>query len=265
MARRTPADVAIRATDLSISRASRGVADERVVDGVTFELAHGSILAVLGPTGCGKSSLAAVLAGDGGKNLSIDGGDALVHGLSIRRGGRSRRYRSVVTGYLPQSAGANLPARLTVSEVIAEPITSRDRRVNKHALEVRVAGLLDEVKLPLGSAPKYPYELSAGMRQRVALARALILEPLLLIADEPFANLDVEARDAVRDSVLRRRAENTMSALVVTNDLEMIGELDCDVMVLRNGHPVAYGHGTNDLIWTPSGEADWKLVGSERS
>ena len=79
-----------------------------------------------------------------------------VEGIPVRRPGRAHRTLTYLTGYLSQSAGARLPARMTVAEVIGEPITSRDRRVNQRALAVRVATLLDELMLPLGAAAKYP-------------------------------------------------------------------------------------------------------------
>lgn len=262
MPRRQEADVAIRSSDLSIARAGRGGPAQRVVDGVSFTVEHGGTLAIMGPTGSGKSSLAAVLAGAEEPGLAVVGGDALVEGIAVRRPGRSLRTLTYLTGYLPQSAGANLPARLTVSEVIGEPITSRDRRVNQRALAVRVATLLDEMMLPLGAAAKYPYELSAGMRQRVALARTLVLQPRVLIADEPFSTMDIEVRKAAREAILRRRRDYGMSALVVTNQADVVRELDADVLVLRAGHAIAYGHGTNDLLWTPNGDADPRLVAS---
>ena len=260
MARLRVAHVAIECSDLSIARAGRGGLSQRVVDGVSFRLGHGATLAVMGPTGSGKSSLAAVLAGAEEAGLSVVGGTGLVEGIPVRHPGRARRYLTYYAGYLPQSAGAHLPARLTVSEVIGEPITSRDRRVSARALAVRVASLLDEMMLPLGAAAKYPYELSAGMRQRVAFARALVLQPRVLIADEPFANMDVEVRKAAREAILRRQRELSMAALVVTNEQDVVKELDADVLVLRGGHAVAYGHGTNDLLWTPSSDADRRLI-----
>lgn len=246
--------VAVRADDLSLAR--NGV---RVIDGVTFTLAAAGSLVVMGPTGSGKTSLASLLAGRPDEGLTVVGGDARVHGISARHPGRAIREWTFHTGYLPQGAGANLPARLTVHEVISEPITARDRRVNTRALAVRVATLLDEMELPLGASPKYPYELSAGMRQRVALARALVLEPRLFVADDLYANLDVEVRQAVRAALTRRRDERGMASLVVTNDADAPRDLDADVLVLRAGHVVAYGHGTEGLQWTPDGAPDRRI------
>jgi len=116
--------------------------------------------------------------------------------------------------------------------------------------------------LPLGAAAKYPYELSAGMRQRVVFARALVLEPRVLFADDPFANMDLEVRRAAREAILRRRADYGMSAVVVTNEPDVVRDLSADVLVLRGGHAIAYGHGTDDLLWTPSGDADHRLIAS---
>ena len=262
MPRPRDADVAIRSTDLSVARASRGGPDIRVIDGVSFVLEHAATLAVMGPTGSGKSSLLAVLAGADEPGLGVVGGSAHVEGIPVRNPGRAHRTLTYLTGYMSQPAGARLPARMTVADVIGEPITSRDRRVNQRALEVRVATLLDELMLPLGAAAKYPYELSAGMRQRVAFARALVLQPRVFIADDPFANMDVEVRKAAREAILRRRRGYGMSTLVVTNEVDVVKELDADVLLLRAGHAIAYGHGTDDLMWTPSAEADRRLISS---
>lgn len=263
MPRLRDADVAIRSSDLSIARSSsRSGGTARVVDGISFELPHAASLALMGPTGAGKSSLAAVLAGADEPGLAVVGGAAHVEGIPVRRPGRAHRTLTYVTGYLPQSAGAHLPARLTVSEVISEPITGRDRRVNARALAVRVATLLDEMQLPLGASAKYPYELSAGMRQRVAFARALVLQPRVLIADEPFSNMDVEVRAAAREAIIRRRDAYGMAALVVTNEKEVATELGAAVLVLRGGHAIAYGPSAADLLWSPSADPGHRLIAS---
>lgn len=246
----TDTEAVLRAMDLSLERAGA-----RVVDGVSFSLQRGETLALMGGTGSGKSSLAAVISGDDRAGIRVVGGDLHVAGIPVRRGGRARRMRQYVVGTIAQRAGADLPARLTVSEVISEPVTSRDRRVDQRALALRVATLLDEMQLPLGAAGKYPFELSSGMRQRVALARALVLDPRILVADDPYANLDVDVRTAARDAIRRRRDEDGMTTVLVTNDADAARELDARVLVLRAGHPVAEGRRADELLWTPDGAA----------
>lgn len=258
MSRRRDAEAAIRCVDLSVSR---GVAATRIVDGVTFTLDRGRAIVVMGPTGAGKSTLAGVLAG-GGEGAAVVGGRAEVDGIPVRRTGRAHRLLTYVTGYVRQGEAARLPSRLTVAELIESPVTSRDRRVNRRALSVRVASLLDELMLPLGVASKYPYELSAGMRQRVVLARALMLDPRVLIADELHANVDVEAKRAMTAAIVRRRDGYGMSTLLIANETALARAVAADVLVLRAGHAVAYGHDSDELVWSPTVDADDRLVAS---
>lgn len=254
MSRRSDSPHVIDCSDLVIDRIGHS-APTRAVDGVTFVLSPGELICVAGATGSGKSTLVAALAGSTDPSVRVVGGDAHVCGVSIRKPGRRHRELTYLTGYIPQAAGADLPPTLTVSEVIAEPIFIREKRVNSRVLSIRVATLLDELHLPLGTAAKFPYELSAGMRQRVAIARAFVLEPKVLIADEPLANLDLEVRPVVFDAITRRRKEQGMGALMVTNDAAFIRELDAETLMLRSGHVVARGVG-KELLWAPGAHDD---------
>lgn len=245
---------AIDCSDLVIDRVGHS-GPTRAIDGVTFALAPGGLICVAGPTGSGKSTLVAALAGSTDPSVRVVGGSAQVCGVDIRRPGRRHRVLTYRTGFVPQGAGAALAPQLTVNEVIAEPILLREKRVNTKALSIRIATLLDELHLPLGTAAKFPYELSAGMRQRVAIARSFVLEPRVLIADEILANLDLEVRPVVFDAITRRRKEDGMGALLVTNDADFIRELNAETLMLRGGHVVARGVG-KDLLWAPNAEAD---------
>lgn len=259
MARARDTQLAVLARDLSVGHPAGRDVTERAVDGVSFELPFGASIAVMGPTGAGKSTLAAALTGSK-PAMPILGGEAWVLDLPVRRLSRmQRRTLGFHTGYLSQSAGATLAPTLTVGELIAEPLTSRDRRLNHRALALRVATLLDEMQLPLGAAAKFPYELSAGMRQRVAVARALVLAPKLFIGDEPLAALDIEVRGAVIAALQRRRDEYGMASVLVTNDADLVHAVDASVLVLRHGMVVAQG--PRDAVrWSPSVDADPTLL-----
>ncbi|WP_295011166.1 ATP-binding cassette domain-containing protein [uncultured Microbacterium sp.] len=253
MARATEdGSAAIVCEDIVIDRIGHS-APTRAIDGVSFSLPAGELMCISGATGSGKSTLVSALAGATDPSIRVVGGSATVCGVSVRHPGRRLRELTYRVGFLPQSAGAGLTPQLTVQEIIAEPILQRERRVNVKALAIRVATLLDELHLPLGLASSFPYELSAGMRQRVAIARSFVLEPRVLIADEPLANLDLEVRHVVFDAITRRRRDQGMAALLVSNDAAFARELGAETLMIREGHVVARGSGA-DLLWTPGAQ-----------
>ena len=139
------------------------------------------------------------------------------------------------------TAAAGLPASSTVTDIVAAPVLDRDPKFNRTDLSVRVATLVDAVRLPLATLAKYPYELSSGQRQRVALARALMLDPALLIADEPTAGVDVTVRDAVSDLLTELQSERAFSALVISSDLHVLRRVSSRIGVMHQGVLVGLG------------------------
>jgi len=238
---------AVRADDLTIGYPSRrGDDGAMAVSGVSFSIASGEILAVIGETGSGKSTLAAAVAGvagtGGGGVPSIVGGSLSVLGESLRKISHRRRDQlQLKVGYLPQDAGALLSARLTIGENVAEPIFSRDRRFDHREAGAAVATLLDAVRLPLTLMNSYPHELSRGQRQRVAIARALVLEPTLLVADDPTSGIDVTARSPILDIIRDLHSDRAFSALIITHTLSEVKRLGDRVAVMHRGSIVDIG------------------------
>lgn len=245
-------DTVISARDLTLRYRShdpetRGVA----VDGVNFDLAEGQVFAIVGETGSGKSTLAkavALLA----ENPELDspvitGGSLRVFGHEARGMSAHRANKlSGGIGYLPQEAGDYLSGRLTAGENVAAPIFARSRRFSQQRAGEMVATLIDAVRLPLNVMTKYPHELSKGQRQRVAIAKALILEPRLLVADDPTAGVDVTIRAGILDTIMELQRATECSTLLITPDLDEVSQVGARLAVMHKGSII--GSGTVDDV-----------------
>ncbi|GAA3335139.1 ATP-binding cassette domain-containing protein [Curtobacterium albidum] len=244
---------AVVADDVSIEyRGARGAAAIRAVDGVSLTVRQGEILAVLGESGSGKSTFAAAIAGqlgatgegEGAYRRHITGGELTVLGQKVRGLRPTSRKAARLTGrigYLPQDGADRLSPDLTVGEAIAEPIYVRDRRFDRKEAGLIVARLVDAVHLPLGVMRLNTWELSSGQRQRVALARALVLEPQLLVADEPARGVDVLVRQSVLEALTNLQRGRQFSAVVVSSDLREARALADRVAVMADGRVVGLG------------------------
>jgi ABC-type glutathione transport system ATPase component len=244
---------AVVADDVSIEyRSGRGTDAIRAVDGVSLTVRQGEILAVLGESGSGKSTFAAAIAGqlgatgegEGAHRRHIVGGELTVLGQKtrgLRTTSRRAERLSGRIGYLPQDGADRLSPDLTVGEAIAEPIYVRDRRFDRKEAGLIVARLVDAVHLPLGVMRLNTWELSSGQRQRVALARALVLEPQLLVADEPARGVDVLVRQSVLEALATLQRNRQFSAVVVSSDLREARALADRVAIMAESRLVGLG------------------------
>jgi peptide/nickel transport system ATP-binding protein len=239
----------VTARDLSVHYRSNAIPSEVVaVRGVTFDIAQGEILGLVGESGAGKSTLAMAIAGEAGSGApgsgipSVCGGALAVLGYPIRRiTTRDRDDITLRVGFLRQDGAERLNSTFTVGENVAEPIFRRDRRFNAGEAQDAVAYLIDLLRLPLSVIDRMPWELSSGQRQRVALARALILEPELLVADEPTRGVDVGVRDGVLEALRDLREERRFSAIVISSDLGVATSISSRLAVMQHGMLIGLG------------------------
>lgn len=247
-----PDDIVVLADDLTLVF---GKDATPAINGVSFQVGAGETLGLIGEAGSGKSTLARAIASQTvpGERLapSIAGGRLAVLGMEVR-GASSRRLDALALriGYLPQDGGSSLEPHLTVGENVAEPIYRRDKRFDRLVAGAAVAKLIDAVRLPLSVMEKFPHELSRGQRQRVALARALVLEPSLLVADDPTMGVDVLVRGPILQVVSELQKELGFSALIVGHDLRELRTIVDRIAVLHAGLIVGYGT-VDDVLAKP--------------
>ena len=200
------------------------------VKDVTLAVAPGEFVSVVGPTGCGKSTLLNVGAG----LLAPSSGHVHVFGdeLDARVAGVNRR-----AGYMFQSE-ALMPWRSAIGNVVAG---LEFRGVAREAALQRGEEWLSRVGLA-GFGDRYPHELSGGMRKRVALAQTLVLDPDIILMDEPFSALDVQTRQLMENELLDIWQTKRKAVLFITHDLDEAIALSDRVIVLSAGpatHPIA--------------------------
>lgn len=212
----------------------------RHVDAVrdaTLSIHRGRTLGLVGESGSGKSTLGRAFAG----LVPVRTGSLTVAGVELASAsrGRLREIRRSI-GYVFQDPASSLNPRTTVEEAVGEPLRLHTA-LSSAARRTRAAQLLDAVRLPAGSAERYPHELSGGQRQRVGIARAIALRPQLLIADEPTSALDVSVQADVLDLLRALQEELGFACLFISHDLAVVKDLADDVVVLHGGRIVEQG------------------------
>jgi oligopeptide transport system ATP-binding protein len=229
--------------DLQVEFRTRdGVA--KVLNGVSYHVGAGETLAVLGESGSGKSVSAQTVMG------ILDTPPAFVTGGSVRFRGeelltatpqRHREVRGSGIAMIFQDAPSALNPVFTVGFQITEQLRLR-RGMSRADARNRAVELLDRVKIPNARQRlrAYPHEFSGGMRQRVMIAMALVLDPEVVIADEPTTALDVTVQAQVMDLLAEIQAERQMGLILITHDLGVVAEVADRIVVMYAGRIVEH-------------------------
>jgi oligopeptide/dipeptide ABC transporter ATP-binding protein len=225
---------------------ARGAPPVRAVDGVSFDVGRGETLALVGESGCGKSSVGRTvlrLQEPTGGRVSFEGVD--VFGLDRVALRRLRRRMQIIF----QDPYGSLNPRMTVGAAIAEGIQIH-RLATGPEVGRRVSALLEEVGLDPGYGRRYPHEFSGGQRQRIGIARALAVEPSFIVCDEPVSALDVSVQAQVLNLLADLQRDRGLSYLFIAHDLAVVRQVAQRAAVMYLGRIVEAGP-TEALLAAP--------------
>ena len=210
----------------------------KAVDGVTFEVKKGEVFGIVGESGCGKSTLGRGVC----KLENLTSGHVYLDGEDITEY-NDRRMRSVrkKVQMVFQDPYASLNPRMSVFDIIAEPLLVHHLYQDKADLEKKVLDLLHRVGLDDYHANRYPHEFSGGQRQRIGIARALAVEPSLIIADEPVSALDVSIQAQVLNLLNELKHDLDLTYIFVAHDLSVVEYISDRVGVMYLGNFVEVG------------------------
>src|SRR6202042_244021 len=202
------------------------------VDGVSFEIARGETLSLVGESGCGKSTVGRAIL----RLFDITAGQVILDGQRIddlwpdRLRGMRRR---VQVGF--QDPFSSLNPGMRVAALLAEPIRNFGLAKSSAELESKVASLMDTVRLPRDALDRRPHEFSGGQRQRICIARALAAEPDLIVCDEAVSALDVSVKAQIVNLLQDLQREFGLALLFISHDLAIVEHMTHRVAVMYLG------------------------------
>ena len=208
------------------------------VHDVSLTIHSGETVGLVGESGCGKSTFARTVLGLYNKTS----GTVLFKGKDVENPDTADAFHRQVQ-MIFQDPYASLDPRMTVEDIIGEPLRNYGICSSQSQLRQRVAQLLDEVDLTREAAQRYPHEFSGGQRQRVGIARALALEPDCIFCDEPISALDVSVQVQIVNMLQRLQKERNLAYLFIAHDLAMVHHLSRRIGVMYLGRLVELGDG----------------------
>src|SRR5262245_45261091 len=204
----------------------------KALDGVSFTLAPGETLGVVGESGCGKSTLGRAVL----RLIPPTAGEVVWLGRPIENLGMSemrplRRDMQMVF----QDPLAALDPRMTVGEIVGEPLDTFQPELSKTETKARVQEMMTKVGLSPHMVNRYPHEFSGGQCQRIGIARAMILNPKLIVCDEPVSALDVSIQAQIVNLLMRLQREFNLSLILISHDLSVVRHISHRIFVLYLG------------------------------
>jgi len=209
----------------------------RAVNDVSFSVGRGESIGLVGESGCGKSTVARTLL----RLIEPDEGEIVFEGEDLRKATPAalRKLRQRIQ-IVFQDPYASLNPRRTVRQTLAEPLVVHGLG-NAAQIEAKVTKTILEVGLPATALDRYPHEFSGGQRQRIGIARALVLDPELIIADEPVSALDVSVQAQILQLLQRLKEERGLSFVFVSHDLGVVRHFCDTVCVMYLGRIIETG------------------------
>lgn len=207
------------------------------VDDVNITIERGHTLGVVGESGCGKSTLGRTIL----RLLPATSGSVLYEGKDIQKLGTAdmKKMRSEMQ-IIFQDPYASLNPRMSVSQIIEEPLKVNHIYKDKAEKDKRILELMDTVGLARRLANSYPHELDGGRRQRIGVARALALNPSFIVCDEPVSALDVSIQAQVLNLMMDLQDSMGLTYMFITHDLSVVRHISTHIAVMYLGQVVEY-------------------------